>query len=272
MATTKGHIMKFMHFCVITFYLTLSSFSWALKITNLSHRSYEVTFVLGQKSSPLCLLGPQEHITDLEAFGNIIKTEEEALQHCSVKIRLHSPEAFPIIWEKLPREAELLIPAEPQLSSVEILDKKNLYTKYFAHIADFVIFYGGILIAVPLGALVSMEPMAQLGGALGPTLLPGIALKLGGHVSFNALNYVGTGFIGVIGGYAVGAVGGALLLPLAFSLIYKNTAALINSYGQAQEEPCEYKLENLEDSWVYLPKDASPIDVDDWVIISNELS
>ena len=258
--------MKISNFCLVAFMLMTSSLSWALKVTNLSNRLYEVTFIKNQINSPLCLLGSQDHITDLEAFG---EDDDNAL--VSVKIKAHMSESAALVWEKLPPKTELLIPAEPLLVSDEGNLKKTSYEQLLGNVASFTAYYSGILVSIPLGALVSMEPAAHLGGVLGPALIPHLALKLGGYTFFNPLHYFSGGLVGVIGGYAIGAVGGAILLPLAFTMVYKSGAWLISYYTQEQESPPIQALGNLEESWIYLP--AAPANTsldDDWVIVEEQ--
>lgn len=259
--------MKKLTLCLTALNLMTSSLSWALKVTNLSNKTYEVTFIKNEQTSPLCLLRQHDHITDLEALG---KDDDRAL--ISVKLKAQGSESAPLIWEKLPPEIELLIPAEPLLMGDGEVQTKASFSQYLGNIASFIVYYGGILVSIPAGALVSMEPAAQLGGVLGPALIPQLALKLGGYTFFNPLNYFSTALVGVISGYAIGAVGGAIVLPLTFSMVYKSGAWLVNYCIQEVKSPQIEASGNLENSWIYLP--APPANnlsfEDDWVIVDEQ--
>lgn len=127
------------------------------------------------------------------------------------------------------------------------------------------------MVSIPLGALVSMEPAAQLGGVLGPALIPHLALNLAGYTFFNPLHYFSGGLIGVIGGYAIGAVSGAILFPLGFSMVYKSGAWLVSYYTREKEIHRIQAQGNLEDSWIYLPKaPTDDFNLDDWVVVEEE--
>ena len=207
-------------------------------------------------------------MTHFEAFGKV--AQSDLPPQVSVKIKQHGLDGSELIWEKLPIETELIIPAGLLVINDEKAENKAIYAQYLGNIASFTAYYGGILVSIPLGALVSMELAAKLGAALAPSLLPHLALKVGGYNLFNPLHYFGSGFIGVIGGYAVGAVTGALLLPLAFSVVYKGGAALISYCVSEKEKPALRDEGKLEDSWIYLPNIPVEGLLDDWIIVGEE--
>lgn len=264
--------MNFYVFFIVSTLIT-STLSHALKVTNLSNKLYEITFIVEQISAPHCVLETQQHVNHFEVFGNL-EFDKTAL--VSVKIKQSSVDGSEIIWEKLPPQAELIIPAELLVITTNDADKKSSYLESLSNITSFIAYYGGLLVSIPLGALGSMEPAAKLGAMVAPKLLPSIALQVSGHTLFYPLHYFGSGLIGVIGGYAVGAFGGALLAPLIFSVVYNGGARVINYCTQEKEMPVLLPEGKLEDSWLYLPnypvQDPLEESMDDWVIIGeNEL-